>query len=247
MSDGNEQAASDADTKEPEHTFDIYLLATVKVRGKDLDAARHNLRTELVSIDLPDYADSVTDNIRISSIEFLGAAQAFVADSAQDESAADAFYDGSGFERLERLAMSSDRLPLMFRVVQLSPEGDDMRPMTPDKLDEFMDFDQVIRVGLAGEVCTVDGIYAPLVGVDDDGTVHIDHEGWEVWQPVTPAGRGGTQVGPIISSTVLLGEELAEQILRRPGLYVQVWTNLPDRSWLILRTDDSEQVWEAQG
>ncbi|MFE9327647.1 hypothetical protein ACIHDR_48230 [Nocardia sp. NPDC052278] len=229
----------------PEFTFDLYTLTTITVRASDFDAAQRILPT-LEHIEMPDSLDPIADNVTLVGLEYRGVANAFSGEPLElDTESPETRYSDGGFAQLERLAMSSPLLPLMFRVVQRSPEGANMQPITPGKLDEVID--QVIRVGLAGEVCTVDGIYAPLVGVDDDGTVRIEQEGWEPWQPVTSVSSDGAQLGPIISSTVPLGDELAEQILRRPGLYVKAWTNLPDRSWLILHADDSQQVWEAHG
>jgi hypothetical protein len=71
MSDNSEHAASADGAAESQYTFDIYLLATVKVRGKDLHGARRNLRTELISVDLPDYTGRITNHIDVSSIEYL--------------------------------------------------------------------------------------------------------------------------------------------------------------------------------
>lgn len=114
--------------------------------------------------------------------------------------------------------------------------------MTPDKLDAFMGVDQVIRVGLAGGVCVESQIDAPEVFIDG-GVLRTVSRGDETWEPVTGFGAPG----PIMQSSVPISDKLAELILRRPGLYVQVRSGHPDDSWLVLHHDDSEQVWEAKG
>ncbi|WP_433206843.1 hypothetical protein ACQP1G_20790 [Nocardia sp. CA-107356] len=243
MSDNGQRAASAIDTADSEYTLDIHLLATVKVRAKDLNAARRKLRTELGAIDLPDYAGRVTDHIDVSSIEFRGAVRAFAPRSSPEEQSAEAFYDGGGFELMERLMVHGHDLPLLFRPVQLSPSGEDMRPMTPHKLDAFMGVDHVIRVGLASEVCVEPEIDAPEVFIEDD-VLRIASRGDEAWEPVTGFGDSDK---PIMPSPVPISDKLAELILRRPGLYVQVHSGCPDHSRLVLHCDDSEQVWAAKG
>lgn len=152
-------------------------------------------------------------------------------------------YEKTGFASLEWMAQTSAALPLLFRVVQISPEGSDMKPVSADSLGDVMTPDTVIRVGLAGEVCIADSLHAPQMQVGPDGTVEV---GGDDWHEVTGFSTEHGHSGPRGHASEVLGERTAQHVLSYPGLYAAV-PDPPIDACLILRRDDSDELWKVLG
>ncbi|WP_157978327.1 MULTISPECIES: hypothetical protein [Nocardia] len=230
-------------------TIGIFVHATARARGANLAAARRALREKLHSVYIGDSGQRVTDSIDLTSLAFCGGFAAFGADgSANDDAEPAAHYRGSGLATLEQWTSLGHMIPLMFRPVQISPSGEDMRQMTPDTLHEVMDLDQVIRVGLAGHICVESEVYAPEVFVDPEGVVHVEPNAAGEWKPVTGCRWVEGHAAPmLLEAAGSVGRGLAEIILGRPGLYALVWSGREDRSEIVMHCHDSEQIWENRG
>jgi hypothetical protein len=110
-----------------------------------------------------------------------------------------------------------------------------------DWLDAMMDFDHVIMVTASGKVTDGPaGVYAPesVIGTDSDGQVLADDErewiaslerqGWETFTDGYSGQYGYS--GPIMHASEYIGGSLAEDIVRRPGLYAAVTVETLDDS-----------------
>ncbi|WP_331757972.1 hypothetical protein OG225_41770 (plasmid) [Nocardia sp. NBC_01377] len=152
------------------YTFDAYLAVTAQVSGTDFPEARENLRREYRVVEVPDYGGRYTPNVALTSFELRGVQKVFAPSDAPDATVAERFYEGTGFDQLELLREGDSLLPLMFRVVPLSPSGQDMWSADADTLRTAMDMGRVIRVGHRAHICFEDEVCAPKVvlGADDD-------------------------------------------------------------------------------
>lgn len=104
-----------------------------------------------------------------------------------------------------------------------------MRTVTPDTLNEAMDFDHPIRVHADGSVSDAVGEYAPevIVTCGDDGQIsaeddafmvrYLESQGWTVLN-----GYSGQYcyAGPIMHASEYIGGRMARDILETPGVYV---------------------------
>ena len=105
-----------------EYTFDAYMLATVKVQADTFTHARTMLRRlDAVDFDLP---VNLSGHVTITTIEFRGEAAAWAPEAmpAVQAAAVEAHYATTSFAALERLAISTPHLPLLFEVAQQSPK-----------------------------------------------------------------------------------------------------------------------------
>ncbi|WP_146099074.1 hypothetical protein [Nocardia nova] len=223
-----------------EYTFDTYMVATVAVKAGSFEEARAALRYIDVSFDEPvRLRDAV-----MTSIGFRGAAAAWPNPDMPVEQGRhiESHYNDTGFAQLERMVVVAPELPMLFRVVQVSPEGEDMKTVTADQLDNLMQFDDVIRVGLGREVSAASEIEAPEVLVGDNDTVEVS-DGWEALSGFSD--QPGYN-GPLVNSSVPIKGRMTEHILSHPGLYCAVF-DPGSLAYLVLHRNDNETVWKELG
>ncbi|MFI8976872.1 hypothetical protein ACIGO9_28595 [Nocardia asteroides] len=146
----------------------------------------------------------------------------------------DGRYDNNGWRQLERLATTAPELPMSFRVVQISANGDDMDYYSASNLDGLMGYGAVVRVGANRQVCEDDSAEAPDALVGDDGALTVSVEGWA---PVAGFSATGDSSVVIRTEDEFIGDGLAGQILSKPGLYVRTFAG--EDSWVVLHQDDT--------
>lgn len=102
-------------------------------------------------------------------------------------------------------------------------------------LNDFMEFDHVIRVHDDGSYSEAEGIHAPSLR---DGV--LDTEGWTLLD-----GYSGQYMysGPIMHASEFIGGLMERDILANPGIYVAL-VDYPDddsepEGWAVARKDDA--------
>jgi hypothetical protein len=102
---------------------------------------------------------------------------------------------------------------------------------TGQSLNSIMEFDHVIRVNEDGSVSDENDVYAPdiYIETDDDGQILDEHErayiadandqGWDLMTGYTD--QSGYS-GPIMHPSEFIGEDMADDILESPGIYVVI-------------------------
>lgn len=91
--------------------------------------------------------------------------------------------------------------------------------MTPDNLNDVMEFDHVIRVHEDGTVTDgVKNVWAPEVYSEDDGPPAMNGD-WKLMNGYSGQDRYS---GPIMHPSEFIGGQMARDILETPGLYVAI-------------------------
>ncbi|MEU2042751.1 hypothetical protein [Nocardia niwae] len=223
-----------------EYAFDTYMLATLKVKAPTLSQARRKLHA-LGAHDVPDAHAAIADGVEMTVLEYRGIADMpHVVPGQRGEFAP----ENSGFAQLERMATANTVLPMLFRVVQVSPEGKDMQEATMETLDEYLRSDRMVRVGLARAVCLAEEVSAPEIVVRPGGEFEVVTPGWQV---LSGFSRRHGYNGPLMEAYEPINERLAGRILSHPGLYVVLSAYDGAGSWIVLYRDDSEEILEAFG
>lgn len=90
------------------------------------------------------------------------------------------------------------------------------RTVTPDRLNEFMDFDCVIEVLPDGQVKYRPDLDGPSLR---NGEIEGSHDGWDLMGGYSGQDRYS---GPIMHNSEFIGGGMARDILEKPGLYVSL-------------------------
>ena len=99
-----------------------------------------------------------------------------------------------------------------------------MLPVTPENLNDLMEFDHVIEVHEDGTVTEPRDIFAPDLEGNPDGRESV--EGWTL---ISDGYTGQDRYhGPIMHNSEQLAGSLAEDILAEPGVYVALVCYWPD-------------------
>ncbi|MEU6191326.1 hypothetical protein [Nocardia sp. NPDC047038] len=212
----------------------------MKVKAATPPQARRMLRA-LTSHDVPDAHAKIAEGVELTVLEYRGTADIPHDVPAQRGEPAP---PSNGFAQLEQMANGGTGLPMLFRVVQVSPEGDDMREGNVETLGEYLRGDQVIRVGLARAVCLAEEVPAPEIVVRPGGTFEVLTPGWQV---LSGFSRRRGYDGPLMETYEPINDRLAQHILWHPGLYTAVPAYDGAASWIVLYRDDSEEISEAFG
>jgi hypothetical protein len=114
------------------------------------------------------------------------------------------------------------------------------RRVTPDTLNEIMEFDHVIRVHADGTVTAEEGTYAPELHTSDDGEIYVFEEGWTLLTGYSGQDRYS---GPGMHPSEYIGGRMATDILSTPGVYVAVYSIEDDDDpgvWAVAKRDEIE-------
>ena len=91
--------------------------------------------------------------------------------------------------------------------------------VTPDRLNNVMEFDHVIRVHDDGTVSEPRDVWAPELWDD-----HLD-TGGKPWTLMTGYSSQDRYAGPVMHNSESIGGQMALDILATPGLYVAIVAN----------------------
>lgn len=218
------------------YAFDVYALACLRIRADSLEEARQILAHKAQGIE----CDTVTeDGIEIGELSYRGTLAVPWVEEAGREIAAedDGRYNTNGWRQLERLATNAPELPMSFRVVQVSPDGEDMETLSASNLDGLMGYGAVVRVGANRQVCEDVSVNCPQALVGDDGELTVSAQGWV---PVAGFSKTGDSSVVLHDEDEFIGDGLAGRILSKPGLYGRTFAG--EDSWVVLHKDDTEQL-----
>ena len=100
-------------------------------------------------------------------------------------------------------------------------------PITPDNLNDFMEFDHVIEVLADGTVSDDNAIYAPTMVWGKLESPRFSHSDDREWSLMSGYTGQYSYNGPSMHSSEFIGGRMARDILETPGYYVAIIDEAP--------------------